>query len=256
MSLSTFDGNSTPNVVKLGLEAYLSYNLGTIKNVGKFVSDGAGAGTYTAQVDAPAFDVSGENIMIRTTAPIYSTVPMVVTVTGTDEADAPLTGTATIAAGVTLGQAYKVAATGDAKFKTVTSASCATGLLGDGFELCTMLDHDNDVELGFAESMGMDPGTEVKPIYKHYDLDHNKRIRGDKKLTVVNPYFTNLKGLSLINNRDTVIIVQIHDDGGNLASEVWIIDKCRLGVKHDVGAGVDEIKENADGTFGRAFIFS
>lgn len=241
-------------VTKIGLETYLYYNTGTIEDVGVYASAGSGTGTFTPG-DA-VLPSGGADLMLRTNVPIKSEQDMVVTVTGTDDADAALTGSATIGAEVAEGQAYVVTPnTAGKKFKTVTTVTATNGVLGDGFELCTMLNHDNDQEIGLAESANVDPGTEIKPIYSHYDLFCNKRIRGDKKLTITSLYRANTLDLSKIHNRDVVVRIDIKDDGGNVATETWLLDKCRLGVKKDFPAGSDDVKESAEGTFGRRFIF-
>lgn len=251
-----FQGNST-SVTKLGLEAYLSYNMGTINDVGKYVSAGSGSGTYTADPGGYTLAQAGEDLMIRVTAPIESTSDMVVTVTGTNaQGGGALTGTCTIKSQVSEGQAYQVITTASAKFATVTNVTATNGVLGDGFQLCTQPVYANDVEIGFCESVNLDEGTELKTIYKHYDKDHDKRIRGEKKLTITSLYRSHMLDLSRINGRDVVIRVDIRDDGGNSPSEIWLVDKCRMMVKKSIGSGEESIKENGEGSFGRKFIFS
>lgn len=257
MGVTRFDGFSTPNVVKLGLEAYMAYNLGVIQDVGKYASNGGVTGVYTPETgNPPEFNILGEDLMLRASNALRNSIGMIVTVTGTDLLDAALTGTATFAPYGSEGVAHKVVSTGGVKWKTVTTITATNGIAGDGLQICTMLNHANDVELGFADSVNPDFGTRVKSIPKHYDYDHMKRIRGDNKLTVTNPYFTNLVGLSAINNRDVCMLVSIQDDGQALPTEVWIIDGARLSVKTSAKTGPEEIMENADGMFKRIFFFS
>jgi hypothetical protein len=250
------DGNSTL-VSKIAIESLLSFNFTLVKDIGKFAITAPGVGTYTDDPDTTLL-VAGENLIIRATNVIQSAVNIVVTITGTDQADAVLTGTATILQRVTEGQAYDVIpATPGLRFKTITSVGITGGVAGDGFEICVMPDETMYNEICFDEGITPSEGTTVKQIFCKYDLDHNKRVRGDKKLTISAFYVNNYEQLSRIKNRDVVIKQEIRDDGQSTATETIYYDLCRLGISTEVpAAGDDSIRARGDGSFGRLFIFS
>jgi len=255
--MATFkDGNST-EVVKLQLESVISYNLGTVKDVGKLAVTEPGSGTWTEddECDLPA---GGENLVVRANTNIKSESDIGVTVEGTGDDDAPLTGTCTIEKLVAEGQSYDLRPSVEGKkFKAIASVTVSNGIAGDGFDICVLPAEANDVEVGFDQGLQTNPGNQVKPIYRKYELDHNKRIRGDKKLTLGQFYTNNLTGLARINNRDVVIIQRFKDDGSNLASEIRYFDTCRLGISVESPSADDgEVKANGEGNYGRAFIFS
>lgn len=254
--MSTLNGQRT-EVVKLQLESNLSFNRTLIKEVGKFVFDSPGSGTYSADADYTA-PVSGDNLIVRANQPIKSTSAIAVTITGQDEVGGALTGTATIGALVPEGQSYEVVPNVvGKKFKTITSITATNGIKGDGFDVAVLPDADDDVEIVFDQGLNAQLGKEVKPIYKKYDLDHNKRIRGDHTLTIGQFYMNNLDSLPLIHNRDVVIRQDFKDDGGNAITEVRYYNKCRLSVTVESPAAEDgEVTCNAEGTFGKAYIFS
>lgn len=254
--MPTLNGFRT-EVVKLQLESNLSYNRTLIQEVGKFIFDEPNSGTYTPDADytAPA---GGDNIIVRANQPIKSTSAIVVTITGTDGDDGALTGTATIGALVPEGQSYEVVpSVTDKKFKTITSVTATNGIDGDGFDIAVLPSAANDVEIPFDQGCNTQLGKEVKPIYKKYDLDHNKRVRGDHTLTIGQFYMNNIDSLSAIHNRDIVLRQDFQDDGGNQISEVRYYNMCRLSVTVESPSAEDgEVTCNAEGTFGKAYIFS
>lgn len=255
--MATFkDGNAT-EVVKLQLESVLSYNLGTIEDVGKFAVSEPGSGTFTEddEYDLPA---TGADLVVRANTNIKSELDIGVTIVGTDEDDAPMTGDCTIEKLCAEGQSYDVRPSNTGKkWKTVTEVIVSNGVAGDGFDLSVLPLEANDVEIGFDQGLQTNPGNQVKPMYRKFELDHNKRIRGDKKLTLGQFYTNNLTGLARINNRDVVIIQRFKDDGGNLATEIRYFDICRLGISVESPSADDgEVKANGEGNYGRAYIFS
>lgn len=252
------DGNRTA-VVKLQLESRWSFNRTLVKWVGKFIVSAAGSGTYYQGTGYDSLDsTNGDDVVVRANQPIKSASAMVVTITGTDQNDAALSASATIAAYAPEGQSYQVIPTDTTKkFKTITTVTTTNGILGDGFDVAVLPASANDVEIKFDQGGSPTLGTEVKPIYDKYDLDHNKRIRGDHTLTINSFYTNNLSGIPLIHNRDVVFRQDFHDDGGNAITEVRYYDMCRLSVKVETPAAEDgEVTANAEGTFGKALIFS
>lgn len=252
--MATKHGNAT-NVVKLELENILLYNTGAIKDIGKFIFDSAGSGTYTAGADA--LETTGDDLVVRANQAIKSTSAIGITIVGTDQTAAALTGTATIAALVSEDQSYEVVVPAGKKWKTITSVTCSNGVRGDGFDLAVLPASANDVILQYDQGISANPGKEVKAIYDKFVLAHNKRIRGDRTLTVTVFYENALKGLSRIHNRDVTLIQQVKDDGGNAVSEYRYYEKVRLSVPLDFPSAPDgEATVKADGTYGRCFVFS
>ncbi len=252
----TLNGHST-SVVKIQLESVISYNLGLISDVGKFEVTAAGSGDYTADPDY-TLPTSGENLVLRCTSGVKSTTNIGVTIVGTDQSSAAVTGQVTIPAGVAEGQSFNVVPTVDGKrFKTITSVTISGGVFGDGFELCVLPPEANDVEIGFDQGLTTNVGKEVKPIYRKYDLDHNKRVRGERTLSLSAFYTNNLEGLARINNRDVTIRQDFKDDGQASATEVIYIDTCRLGITRESPSADDgECQCKGEGTYGRLFMFS
>jgi len=251
----TLDGNST-NVVKLQLESVIKYNLTLIKYVGKFAISAAGSGTLTSGPDSLA--ATGDNLVVRANTAISSEADIVVTVTGTDQNDAALTGTATIAAQVAEGQSYEVVpASAGKRFKTISGVTITGGVNGDGFDIAVLPASGNDVEIKFDQGLSPSLGTEVKPIYHKYDLDHNKRIRGDHTLSLSQFYMHGLDGVARLHNRDMVVVQGFYDDGQSTPTEVRYFDLCRLSVSVESPAAEDgEVTASGEGTFGKMFVFS
>ena len=257
------NGHST-SVVKNGLESILYYNLTKVQDVGRFLAESAGSGTYTANDGGTSFlngaytlPSTGENICVRANAKIESTSAIGVTIVGTDQNDAPMTGQATIGAQVSEGQAYEVVPTVAGKrFKTITSVTISNGVLGDGFQICVLPKAADNVEILYDEGFEANPGKEVKAIYHKFELAHTKRTRGDKTMSISAKYTNNLEGIPKIHNREVSIVQEFHDDGGNSPSETIIIDKCRLSVPRSTPAEDGDVSIKAEGTYGRMFIFS
>lgn len=263
--MNTLSGQSTGST-KRSVEGYLFIDAANqIHDVGFYSSLGNGSGTYAevndclpSPTNAPySFNASGEDLMLRVTGlGLKSTSAMVVTVTGTDIADAPLTGTATFPALAAEDQAMQVITAAGAKFKTVTNVTATNGVFGDGFELCTFPEYTAKVEIGYQEGINLDLGTEVTPVWYHYNINHTKRARRQGKLTVDSLYQNNLQGLSRYNNRMCHLIIEVRDDGQASPTEVMIVDKASGTAKKRFGKGDAEVTETYDGFFGRLFIFS
>ena len=258
--MATKDGNST-DTVKIGYEPVLSYNLGVIEDVGTFIMDSPGSGTLdTSDAVTEGYDLpsGGADLVIRCSQPIKSAAAMVVTITGTDQDDGALTGTATIAAYAPRDQSYDVVpGVAGKKFKTVTAVQATNGIAGDGFDICVLPAAANDVEIEFVGSLDPAKGTTVKAIYDRYTYKHSKRLRAENKLSIQGFYVNNLTGLNRIDDRECTLRMDIHEDGGNAVQETTYWEKCRLGVQTSKSAdGASELAVKAEGTYGRAFIFS
>jgi len=250
--MADLDGNST-SVVKNGLESILYYALAAIEDVGKVVVEAPNSGTYTEddEYDLPA---TGEDLVARCTSKINPDTNLNVTVIGTDQDDAALTGTFTIEKGVAAGQSYSVTpGTTGKRFKTVSSVFGTGGALGDGFTLNVL--PKTFTEVCFIEGFDLNEGTTTRPIFKRYDVDHNKRTRGDKRITVNAKYTNHLEGLARIKDRDVTLKVAIHDDGGDLATELFYIDTVRLSTPISVPEE-DDATIRGEGNYGRYFVFS
>lgn len=249
------NGSST-DVVKLQLESIISYNLTMIKKVGSVAISAPGSATYTAGTDSLA--VTGDNIVVRANTNIMSTSDIAVTITGTDSGDAALTGTATIGALVTEGQSYEVTpSVAGHKFKTITSVAVTNGVNGDGFDISVLPDESDDVVIKFDQGFAPDLGNEVKPIYDKYNLDHNKRVRGDHTLTLSAFYTNATTGLPRIHNRDATLRWEFRDDGQATPTEVRYYHRCRLSVKVESPSADDgEVTASGEGTFGDLYVFS
>lgn len=251
------DGAST-SVVKLQLESVLFYNLGLIQDVGSFLCSSPGSGTYTPAPGTTPLDQSlGSDVVIRANIGIQSTLDIGVTVTGTDQASSPLTGTATIKASVAEGQAYCVITAANKHFKTITGITISNGAAGDGFDVCILPAQANDVLMAFDQGISTNPGKEVKPIYQKYNLSHNKRIRGDLTISVGSFYTNNYENIARIHNRQVTLIQKYEDNGRQNVTEYIYIDKVQLGVVRDTPSGeTSECNVKGDGHYGRLFIFS
>lgn len=249
-------GHSTEEI-KQQIESVISYNFGAIRDVGEVVMSAPGSAAYTEDDEYDLPDL-GADIIIRTNQNIVSEQDMVVTITGTDGASQPLTGTATIGARVAESQSYNVIpSTVDAKFKTITNVAVTNGIAGDGFDICVLPDEDDDVEIAFDQGLSLQKGTQVKPVYRKFELDHTKRIRGENTLTISQWYVHNKDGLARISNREVTLIQHIKDNGGNQATEVRYIEKCRLGISLEAPSDENgELTANGEGSYGREFIFS
>jgi len=252
----TLDGHSTA-VVKLQLESVISYNMGLIKDVGKFVCSAPGSGTFTPDADY-SLPASGENLVVRANQNINSETDIGITITGTGSDNAALVGNAVIKAQVAEGQSYQVVPNRDGiKFKTISSVVISNGILGDGFDICVLPDSANDEVIAFDQGLTINPGKEIKPIYDKYNLDHNKRIRGDRTMSLSGFYTNNYTGLARINNREVTLRQDFKDDGGNSITEVVYVDKVRLGVTREAPSADDgECTVKGEGSYGRLFIFS
>ncbi len=258
--MSTRDGHATP-VTKIGYESVLSYNVGLINDVGQFVCSGPASGTLslTSHFNQSPYSLpsSGENLVIRANVPIQSTADLVISVVGTDEASGAATGTATIKGGSPRGQAHDVVLAGGHRFATVTAISLTGGVAGDGFDISVLPATANDTEVLYVEQVTPNLGTTTKPVYNNYDLKHTKRLRPENKLSIQAFYTNNVAGLSLINDRDTVLNESIFDNGGNTVTEQRIYDKAHLIITKEKSAnGEDFMRGKAEGFFQREFIFS
>lgn len=254
--MAKLDGQGT-QVTKLGVEHYASYNFDPIKDVGKFVFSEAGSGTYTADPDFTHDTVVGNDFVIRASNPIKSTSDIGVTINGTKPGGGAIVGNATIKKNVPEGQSYSVVVSGSFKFASITSVACSNGLFGDGFEVLVLPAEANDVPIKYLEGINPSEGTTVKPVYDHYDKDHDKRIRGENRLTLTALYIKNDEGLSRIKNRDVVLRIDTKDDGQPGITEVVYYDKCRLGVSVETPSAPDDhIRDRAEGSFGRRLAFS
>ncbi|MCW8133119.1 MAG: hypothetical protein KIS92_22430, partial [Planctomycetota bacterium] len=232
------------------------YNFGLVQDVGKFAVDEPGSGTYEA-VDAYEFPVAGADLVVRASSPVKSETDIGVHIVGTKPGGGTIHGYATIKAQVPEGQAYNVVVANDEKFASITDVIISGGVFGDGFEVLEMPDAANDVPIKYLEGLNPSEGTTVKPIFDHYEKDHDKRIRGENRLTMTAFYIKNTDGLSRIKNRDVSIRVEYRDDGQASPSEVRIFDKCRLGVSPEIPSAPDDnIRDRAEGSFGRQIIFS
>lgn len=245
------------SVVKLQLESVLNYNLGLIHDVGSFLSSGPGSGTFTAN-SKYTLPASGQDLVIRANTNIFSATDIVVTVTGLDQTSGALTGTATIKANAAEGQAYQVIpGTSGKLFKTVTSIAITNGVLGDGFDISVLPDSANDVPIAFDQGLTTNPGKEVKGIYRKYNLDHTKRIRGDRTITIGSFYTNNYEGVAAIHNRVCTLVQRFYDNGRQTATESVWIDQAQLGVVRESPASEDsEVTAKGEGIYGRLFIFS
>lgn len=249
---------------KIGYESVLSYNLGIINDVGQFSCSAPGVGSFATtspfNLSTYTLPATGESLVVRCNVPINSALDMVVTVIGTDQAMAACTGQATIVKRSPRGQSFEVrnfSGGAELLFKTVSSVGITNGVNGDGFDLSVLPHSADDVEVLYVEAITPNLGTTIKPIYNNYDLKHVKRLRPDNKLTVGAFYCNNLLGLNLIDDRYSTLKEDIHDDGGNLVTEVRYYERCRLIVTRDKSAaGEDSIRAKAEGFFIRQFIFS
>ena len=248
------DGNST-SVTKINLECIIFYSLSVIEDVGKFILSAPSTGVFTANAGY-TIPATGVNLVVRANVPIKTTADIAITITGTKVGGGALNGTATILKGSAEGQSYDVDAGVDL-WLTVASIAVVGGDAGDGFTIDVLPEDAEFEEIKFDEGMTPAEGNTTKPIFDKYDLDHNKRIRGENRLTISAFYTNNYEGLAKVKNRDVTIKMEIHDDGGNNITEVHFYDKCRLGVSIETPAGPDDnVRARAEGTFGRAFLFS
>jgi hypothetical protein len=263
--MDTLSGNSTGST-KRSLEGYLFIDAANqIHDVGVYTSLGNGSGSYAQANDCfPApngapynFSASGDDLMARVGGiGLKSTVPMVVTVTGTEVGGGALVGTATFPALASEDSALQIITPGGAKFATVVSVSATGGAFGDGFEICTFPNYAAKVEIGYQEGINLDLGSEVSPVYYHYYVDHVKRARREGKLTIDNLYQNNKQGLSKYNNRVCHMIIEIRDDGQLSPTEVIIMDRVAGTTHKKFGEGNAKVSETYAGFFGRLFIFS
>lgn len=248
------DGNST-NTVKNGLEAIVSYSLQAMQDVGKYVCEEPGSGEYTADPDF-AFPNTGVDLALRVIGALESEDPMVVTIVGTDQDDAALEGTATIGGQVSRGQAYEVVPeTPGKRFKTISSVTATNGEAGDGFEIVKLPDSNSWNELCFIENVELNEGTTTRPVYCRFEVDHNKRARGENTLTMAVKHTNHLNGLPRIKDRDVTLRLAFHDDGQAGATETWIIAKARVSTPLSVPEE-DDATVRGEGNFGKYAVFS
>lgn len=258
--MTPLDGLSSPDITTLGLECWPAYSLVDIKDVGAMVIAGAATGTYTADADF-TFDPAGNDLQVRASSAIKSASPIVVTINGTTVGGGVIVGTATIQdpadndGRVAEGQAFTVVVAGGSKFISITSVTFTNGEVGDGFQIGVL--PEDFVDFGFAESINFDRGDTVLKVWKRYDVDHNKRKRGENTLQMSELWCNNLTGLRRIENRDVTLRVEKHVDGAAGATETLYFQKCRLSAPLNMPISAEEhAKVNGTGSFGKAWIFS
>lgn len=251
------DGNST-DTVKIRPEHTLYYNTAEPKLVGTAKVTAPDTATYTAVSPTPLDVTSGDDVVVRASSKIAFNpgTDLVVTVNGTDPADSPLAGNVTIKEGSPEDQSYEVDASGT-KFKTITGVSLTGGIAGDAFEIWILPDRANDVELCFHQGVSIGARSEVLQIPKRYEIDHTKRVRADRTLSITQWYQNNLTGLSVIEDREVTLVNTIRDDGGEVETEVWYFSKARLGVAREVPSDEQgQLTLTGEGFYAKRWAFS
>jgi len=256
--MTTLDGHGTPLITKTGLETSLYGNSGIVDEVGYYACSSAGSGTWHASSDYALPD-AGEDLVVRARSKILSTTDMVVTITGTDADDAELTGAATIAAGVPEDTSYSVVPSVTGKvFKTITTITATGGLAGDGFDVSVLPDDGDDTLIKFHQGVDTGAASAVKAIFQHWELDHNKRTRGDRSLSISDLHTTHTSGMSYFTGADVTLRVDVNDDGRDQATTVVYLAKCRLYPKRTFPGNdsEDSVTDAFEGTYGKIYNFS
>ena len=242
---------------KVGVEQYYAYCLTDADKVGDVPITAAGTGTWAADAGFTFDTVDGDDLVVRANCAIKSTADIVITVVGTKFGGAANTATVTIPALSPEGASFDLRDATEAKWASITSVSFTGGVNGDGFDIYAFPTDASFTDMDFVESAKFDVGGTVKAVPKHYEpVDHNKRIRGENSLTMTELYGNNESGLSKIKNRDVLLRVRVHADGAAVASETRYYSTCRTTVPINMPSNDEFVTVEAQGRFGKEFVFS
>jgi hypothetical protein len=242
---------------KVGVEQYYAYCLTDADKVGDVPITAAGTGTWAADAGFTFDTVDGDELVVRASAAIRSTTDIVVTVTGTKFGGGAINATVTIPALSPEGASFDLRNAAEENWASITAVTFTGGVIGDGFEIHSLPADSTFVDMDFVESAKFDVGGTVKPVPKHYEpVDHNKRIRGENTLTMSELYGNNEAGLARIKNRDVLLRVRVHTDGAAVASETRYYSTCRTTVPINMPSNDEFVMVEAQGRFGKEFVFS
>jgi hypothetical protein len=242
---------------KVGVEQYYAYCLTDAEKVGDVPITADGTGTWAADADFTFNAAAGNNLVVRANCAIKSTDDIVIAVEGTKVGGGSIHAHVTIPALSPEGASFDLRNATEDTWASITAVYFDGGVNGDGFDIYSFPADSAFTDMDFVESAKFDVGGTVKAVPCHYEpVDHNKRIRGENSLTMTELYGNNEAGLSKIKNRDVLLRVRVHTDGAAVASESRYYSTCRTTVPINMPSNDEFVTVEAQGRFGREFVFS
>lgn len=233
---------------RVGGEFYLYYNLGIANRLGTLGLDGNDSPVWDA---AQSCGQSGTNPTGGFTA-MKAKKPIIATVDSTWRVNALtggiLPGSAPIGAAAEMGTAVT----------SVTSYNITNAEPGDGVDIWVLPNPDEDVLICFDQGLSASIGAENKAIPRKFDpVDHYVRQRPDNSISLKEMYCCNLRGLSLLRQRDCTLIGKFFPDGGAIPSEIIYYTGVRLNIPMDIPEDANEsVSISAEGRFSDKLAFT
>ena len=205
----------------------------------------------------------GDNLYVNVYSKAQGAEPVVLEVTGTDQLDASKTVEVTVPARTQVGQAIKLDDPATGKWKTIVSVLVKgtqpanhSATEGTQFQLIILpqkSDFTTDGKGGlinFDNGFSWNPGTTSRPIpNKFVSVDHYKRQRGEKTISVSQMYTVFGRSLEYLRDRDFVLLAEGHEDGGSSIFEKRYFSFVRLNVPNSAGNDGADLSMEADGSF-------
>lgn len=210
----------------------------------------------------------GKNLHIKIADRAQGSEPMVVEVKGKDQADGDATEECTIPANTQKGQCIVVPEpTSGEKWKSITSVLVkATQPSGHSITKgvrvkLVLLPQKSDFTtsgkgdlINFDNGFTYSEGSTSRPVYNKFELDHNKRQRGENTISVSQFYTVFEKSLQFLRDRDFTLKAEVHEDGSAQVVETHYLSNVRLSVPLSVPSDGGDVTQDADGSFKEVFI--
>jgi|GEM_PF-5494356 len=207
----------------------------------------------------------GSALYLKVHAKPQGELPMVVVVSGTDQADATITKDITIPARTQVAQCVLVT---DPGWKTITSVLAkatqpSNHAITQGVQLAlVMFPQKSDFIttgkgglINFDHGFSWKPGSTSKPIPNKFNpTDHYKRQRGENSLSISQAYTVFGQSLEFLRDRDVTILAEGHEDGSAQIFEKRYFSFVRLNVPLSAGADGADLSMEAEGHFRDMFI--
>lgn len=239
-------GNELPSLVydektRVGGEFFLYYNLGLANVLGTLGLDGNSSPVWQP---AQSCGQSGENPSGGFTV-AKAKKPLISTTDSTWRVNA-LTG-GILPGSSPIGQACELGAA----VTSVTSYTISGASAGDGVDIIVLPNPDDDVLICFDQGLSANIGAENRPVPRKFDpVDHYVRQRPENTISLKEIYCCNLRGLSLLRQRDVTLIGKWYPDGGAIPSEIVYFTGVRLNIPMDIPEDSNESATiSAEGMF-------